>query len=173
MQTESYRAPRVSVRSLAHTSHKVATAAAHLLVLTAFRSVGLLDQNVPPNGAGTTPGMLGYMFWAAEYPMMTDFPSHAASSSIFRHYLDAGWHFREQFVFQLFAVPYATLYLLSALFMWVFRPIVATKVAAAVMLAVLPAGLMVLCWGLRKSPLLGLWGLVPVWGVVSHWGFIH
>ena len=32
---------------------------------------------------------------------------------------------------------------------------------------------MVLCWGLRKSPLLGLWGLVPVWGAVTHWGFIH
>lgn len=25
-------------------------------------------QTVTPNGAGTTPGMLGYMFWAAEYP---------------------------------------------------------------------------------------------------------
>lgn len=25
-------------------------------------------QTVPPNGAGTTPAMLGYMFWAAEYP---------------------------------------------------------------------------------------------------------
>ena len=25
-------------------------------------------QTVLPNGAGTTPGLLGYMFWAAEYP---------------------------------------------------------------------------------------------------------
>ena len=25
-------------------------------------------QGVLPNGAGTTPGMLGYMFWAAEKP---------------------------------------------------------------------------------------------------------
>jgi hypothetical protein len=25
-------------------------------------------RNVPPNGAGTTPGMLGWMFWAAEKP---------------------------------------------------------------------------------------------------------
>ena len=25
-------------------------------------------QTVEPNGAGTTPGLLGYMFWAAEYP---------------------------------------------------------------------------------------------------------
>ena len=117
--------------------------------------------------------VVGAPFWAAEYPMMTDFPFHAASSSIFRHYLDAGWHFREQFVFQLLAVPYVTLYLLSALLMWVLSPIVATKAAAALMLAILPGGLMVLCWGLKKSPLLGLWGLVPVWGVVTHWGFIH
>ncbi|MEP6594930.1 MAG: hypothetical protein ABJA71_03240 [Ginsengibacter sp.] len=25
-------------------------------------------QTVVPNGAGTTPGMLGFMFWAAETP---------------------------------------------------------------------------------------------------------
>ena len=56
--------------------------------------------------------------------------------------------------------------------MVVLPPIVATKLAAALLLALLPIGLMVLCWGLRKSPFLGLWGLVPVWGVLSHWGFI-
>lgn len=123
--------------------------------------------------AATIIYVVGAPFWAAEYPMMTDFPFHAASSSIFRHYLDGGWHFREQFVFQLFAVPYVTLYALAAIFMLVLPPIIATKFAAAVMLALLPTGLMVLCWGLRKSPLLGLWGLVPVWGAVTHWGFIN
>jgi hypothetical protein len=117
--------------------------------------------------------VIGAPFWATEYPMMTDFPFHAASSSIFRHYLDAGWHFREQFVFQLLTVPYATFYVLSALLMLVLPPVIASKVAAALLLALLPVGLMVLCWGLNKSPLLGLWGLVPVWGVVTHWGFIN
>lgn len=29
-------------------------------------STGSFVENVAPNGAGTTPGMLGYMFWAAE-----------------------------------------------------------------------------------------------------------
>jgi len=29
-------------------------------------ATGTYVQTVPPNGAGTTPGMLGYMFWAAE-----------------------------------------------------------------------------------------------------------
>jgi hypothetical protein len=116
--------------------------------------------------------VVGAPFWAAEYPMMTDFPFHTASSSVFRHYADPSWHFHEQFVFQVFAVPYVTLYAISAIFMIVLPPIVATKFAAALLLALLPIGLMVLCWGLRKSPLLGLWGLVPVWGVLAHWGFI-
>jgi hypothetical protein len=31
-------------------------------------STGSYVQTVAPNGAGTTPGMLGYMFWAAECP---------------------------------------------------------------------------------------------------------
>jgi hypothetical protein len=117
--------------------------------------------------------VVGAPFWVADYPMMTDFPFHTASSSVFRHYTDAGWHFHEQFVFQMFAVPYVSLYALSAIFMLVLPPVVATKLAAALLLALLPIGLMVLCWGLRKSPLLGLWGLVPVWGVLTHWGFVN
>ncbi|MBW2718647.1 MAG: hypothetical protein JRD94_08860 [Deltaproteobacteria bacterium] len=101
---------------------------------------------------------------------MTEFPFHAASSSVFRHYTDPGWHFHEQFAFQMLAVPHVTLYALAATFMIVLPPIAATKLAAALLLALLPVGLMVLCWGLRKSPFLGLWGLVPVWGVLGHWG---
>jgi hypothetical protein len=31
-------------------------------------TTGSFTQTVAPNGAGTTPGMLGYMFWAAEQP---------------------------------------------------------------------------------------------------------
>jgi len=116
--------------------------------------------------------VVGAPFWAADYPMMTEFPFHAASSSVFRHYTDPGWHFHEQFVFQMLAVPHVTLYALSAVFMIILPPIVATKLAAGLMLSLLPVGLMVLCWGLRKSPFLGLWGLVPVWGVLSHWGLI-
>lgn len=122
--------------------------------------------------AATIIYVVGAPFWVADYPMMTDFPFHTASSSVFRHYADAGWHFREQFVFQMFTVPYVTLYVLSAIFMIVLPPLAATKLAAALLLALLPIGLMVLCWGLRKSPLLGLWGLVPVWGVLAHWGFV-
>lgn len=116
--------------------------------------------------------VVGAPLWSASYPMMTDFPFHTASSSILRHYLDEGWHFHEQFVFQVFAAPYVTFYALAAVFMLVLPPLAATKLAAAIMLALLPIGLMVLCWGLGKSPLLGLWGLVLVWGSVTHWGFI-
>lgn len=117
--------------------------------------------------------VVGAPFWATEYPMMTDFPFHAASSSVFRHYLDASWHFKEQFVFQILSAPYVSFYGLAAVFMLVLPPLGATKLAAGLLLALLPIGLMVLCWGLRKSPLIGLWGLVPIWGVVTHWGFIH
>jgi hypothetical protein len=122
--------------------------------------------------AATITYVVGAPFWAADYPMMTEFPFHTASSSVFRHYSDAGWHFHEQFVFQLLAVPQVTLYALSAIFMVVLPPIAATKLAAGLLMALLPIGLMVLCWGLRKSPLLGLWGLVPVWGVLAHWGLV-
>ena len=121
--------------------------------------------------AATIVYVIGAPLWAAEYPMMTDFPFH--TSSVFRHYFDRGWHFYEQFVFQLLSVPYVTFYALSAIFMLVLPPLTATKLAAGIMLALLPVGLMVLCWGLRKSPLLGLWGLVPVWGSATHWGFIN
>jgi hypothetical protein len=123
--------------------------------------------------AATIVYVVGAPLWATEYPMMTDFPFHAASASVFRHYLDSGWHFEEQFVFQVFSAPYVTFYGLAAIFMLVLSPVVATKLAAALLLALLPIGLMILCWGLRKSPLIGLWGLVLVWGVVTHWGFIH
>ncbi|MFZ1863116.1 MAG: hypothetical protein WAU39_02745 [Polyangiales bacterium] len=116
--------------------------------------------------------VIGAPLWSAAYPMMTDFPFQTAASSVFRHYNDPSWHFKEQFVFQWFAVPYVTPFALSALFMFVLPPVVATKLATGLLLALLPAGLMVLCWGLRKSPLLGLWGLVPVWGVLTHWGFV-
>ena len=124
-------------------------------------------------GASATIGyVIGAPLSSAEYPMMTDFPFHTASSSILRHYGDADWHFREQFALQPLTVPYLTLYGLSALLMVVLPPVVATKIAAAFLLALLPAGLMVLCAGMRKSPFLGLWGLVPAWGVLAHWGFV-
>lgn len=32
------------------------------------KSTGGFARTAPPDGAGTTPGMLGYMFWAAERP---------------------------------------------------------------------------------------------------------
>lgn len=123
--------------------------------------------------AATVLYFVGSPLASTEYPMMTDFPMHTASASVFRHYGDPEWHFREQFVFQLFSVPSLTLYGSSAAFMLLLPPVAATKLAAGLMLAMLPVGLMVLCWGMRKSPFLGLWGLVPVWGVLTSWGFIN
>ena len=111
--------------------------------------------------------------WAAHTPMMVDMPFHTAASSVFRHYFDPEWHFREQFELQLLQVPYLSFYGLIAGLMTLFSPLVATRIAIAVMLSMVPAGLAILAWGLKKSPLLGLLGLFPVWGVLTHWGFIN
>lgn len=110
---------------------------------------------------------------ASHYPMMTDLPLHAANASVVRHYFDASWHFSEQFELQPFAVPYMSFYALAALLMLVLPPLLAVKIAIAIMLALLPIGLAVLCWGLRKSPLLGVAGLGLVWGSLTQWGFIN
>ncbi|MCC6523562.1 MAG: hypothetical protein IT373_12970 [Polyangiaceae bacterium] len=112
-------------------------------------------------------------FLAARYPMMTDLPFHAANASALRHYFDPAWHFQEQFELQPFAVPYVSFYGLAAFFMLFVGPLAAVKVAAALMLALLPAGLAVLAWGMRKSPLLGLPGLGLVWGGLTSWGFLN
>ncbi|WP_437631546.1 hypothetical protein [Sorangium sp. So ce854] len=107
------------------------------------------------------------------YPPMTDLPFHAAQTAVFRHYLDPAWHFREQFTLQPLAVPYMSMYALGALLMLVLPPVAAVKVAAAAMLALLPAGLAVLFHGLKRSPLLGALGLVVVWCNLTHWGFLN
>ncbi|WP_437606674.1 hypothetical protein WMF20_37810 [Sorangium sp. So ce834] len=107
------------------------------------------------------------------YPPMTDLPFHAAQTAALRHYLDPAWHFREQFTLQPLAVPYMSMYALGALLMLVLPPVAAVKVAAAVMLALLPAGLAVLFHGLKRSPLLGVLGLVLVWCNLTHWGFLN
>jgi hypothetical protein len=110
---------------------------------------------------------------ASRYPAMTDFPFHAAQTSILRHYWDADWGFREQFRLQPIAVPYLSMYALGALLMLVFPPVVAVKIAGAGMLLLLPLGLAVLFRGLGRSPLLGLLGLGLVWCTLTHWGFLN
>lgn len=112
-------------------------------------------------------------FAAARYPMMTDLPFHAANASIIRHYFDPSWHFQEQFVLQPLRVPYLSSYLLSALFMLVADPIVATKISTAAMLALLPAGLCVLLRAMGKSALLALLGVPFMWCALSSWGFVN
>ena len=111
--------------------------------------------------------------WVARYPLMTDLPFHTANAAVFRHYLDDAWHFREQFVLQPFAVPYLTTYLIAALLMTFTSAVTAMKVAAAVMLLLLPAGLAVLCHGMRKSSLLGVAGLGLAWCGLTSWGFVN
>jgi hypothetical protein len=117
--------------------------------------------------------VLGAPLWSARYPMMTDLPFHAATASIIRHYFDADFHFREQFAPQFLAVPYLTFYLVAAAAMFVVDAVVAIKVAAAVMLSLLPIGLAVLGRAFGKTPLVGVAGLAMVWCGLTTWGFIN
>ncbi len=107
------------------------------------------------------------------YPPMTDLPFHAAQSAVFAHHGDPSWHFAEQFVRQPFAVPYMALFAVTAALMLVLPAVAATKLAAAVLLALLPAGLAVLLRGMKKSPLLGAFGLLAVWGPLTHMAFLN
>ena len=116
---------------------------------------------------------IAWPFWVARYPPMTDLPFHAAETSIFRHYFDASWHFREQFELHPMSVPYVSSYLLGAFFMLFFSPVTAVKMATVLMLSALPLGLATLAWGMRKSPLLGMAALPFVWCDLTHWGFVN
>ncbi|MEJ7729982.1 MAG: hypothetical protein WKG00_12270 [Polyangiaceae bacterium] len=107
------------------------------------------------------------------YPPMVDLPAHAAQSATFRHYLDASWHFQEQFELRPFEVPYLSFYAVGALAMLVLPPPAAMKVAVAVMLALLPLGLALLLRGMRKSPLLAVCALPLLWNPLVHWGFLN
>lgn len=110
---------------------------------------------------------------AADTPMLTDLPFHTATAAGMLHYFDPAWHFQEQFELRPFSVPYVSFYGLMAILMTVFSPLVATRIAIALLFALLPMGFATLAWGMKKSPLLGLLALFPVWGVLTHWGFVN
>jgi hypothetical protein len=117
--------------------------------------------------------VIGYPFFLATYPPITDLPLHGTDTSILRHFFDPAYHFREQFELHFLEMPYATQYFLGAFFA-VFLPITwATKLTAAMMLLLLPAGLAVLFHGMKKSPLWGVLGLGFVWCSLTHWGFLN
>lgn len=116
------------------------------------------------------------VFWplfSATYPPITDLPFHAAQTSALRHWLDDSYGFRAQFDLRPLAVPYLSSYVLGALFMLVLPATTAVKLATGVMLLLLPAGLATLAWGMRKSPIIGLYGVPLAWGHLTHWGFIN
>jgi hypothetical protein len=112
-------------------------------------------------------------FLVARYPPMTDLPAHAAAISAIRHYLDPSFHFREQFTLRPLAVPYVSMYAIGAALMLVLPALAATKIAAAVMIGLVPAGLAVMFHGMKKSPLLGVLGLGVAWCNLTHRGFLN
>lgn len=116
---------------------------------------------------------VGMPFLVCRFPPLTDFPFHAVGSSIVRHHGDPAFGFERQFDLTPLSVPYCSLYVLGAFFMLFFDAVVATKLAATVLLSAVPIGLGTLAWGLRKSPWLGLTAAPLVWGHLTHWGFIN
>jgi hypothetical protein len=112
-------------------------------------------------------------FLVTRYPPMTDLPFHAAQTSTFRHYLDPSFHQREQFELHPLAVPYMSMYAIGAALMLVLPALAATKIAAVIMILLVPAGLAVMFHGMKKSPLLGLLGLGLAWCNLTHWGFLN
>jgi len=117
--------------------------------------------------------VVAYPFTVVTHPPITDLPFHATEVSIVRHYFDPAYHFREQFELHFLSAPYATMTLLGAFFA-LFMPVTAaTKLMAVVMLALLPGGLAVLFYGMKKSPLWGILGLAFVWSLLTHWGFLN
>lgn len=112
-------------------------------------------------------------FFETRYAPMTDLPFHAANTGIVRHYNDPAFHLREQFELAPIGVPYVSSYAIGALLMLFLPSWVAVKIAAAVMLALLPLGLGVMFHGMKKSPLLGLTALPFVWNFLTHWGFLN
>lgn len=112
-------------------------------------------------------------FFVCRFPPLTDFPFHAVGASIFRHHGDPAFAFDRQFELTPLTVPYCSLYALGAFFMLFTDAVVATKLAAAVLLSAVPIGLGTAAWGLRKSPWIGLAGAPFIWGHLTHWGFIN
>jgi hypothetical protein len=68
-----------------------------------------------------------YPFTLSKLPPITDLPFHATSISIFRHYWDPSFHFREQFTLHPLEVPYISMYLLGVLFALVLPVVDAVK----------------------------------------------
>lgn len=111
-------------------------------------------------------------FTVVTYPPLNDLPMQASITSIFRHWLDPAWHFREQFQPQLLQIPTLTNYVVGAFFA-LFLPIaVAVKLSSLLMIALLPLGLAVYFLGMKKSPLLGVAAAGLSWGTLTEWGFL-
>ena len=110
-------------------------------------------------------------FFATDRPPLVDLPTHAAQISIFRHYFDPAFHFREQFTLHPLQVPYLSMFAVGSIAALVFPITGAAKISVLSMLCLLPVGLAVFFLGMKKSPYWGLLGLGLIWTEVLSWGF--
>ncbi len=132
-----------------------------------------LDGLLALVATGVTAYALVAPLTAVHYPPMTDLPMHAAVTSALRHWFDPAWHFQDQFELQPLRAPVLTIYALGAALALILPIAVAVKAATAVALATLPAGLAVLCKGLKKPPAMGIAAAGLAWGTFTDWGFVN
>jgi len=111
-------------------------------------------------------------FLVVKYPPLNDLPMNASITSIFRHWFDPAWHFREQFQPQFLQMPTLTNYVVGA-FLALFLPISwAVKISSLLLIALLPLGLAVYLHGMKKDPLGGVAAAGFAWASLVQWGFI-
>lgn len=121
----------------------------------------------------TVIGVVALPFSQVHHAPLTDMPFHAAQASIFRHYWDPAWHFREQFELHPFEVPYVSLYVLGALVACVVPIAQAMKLVSIVAFVTLPLGVAVTLREQGKSPLGAVLAVALVWSSQTHWGFLN
>jgi hypothetical protein len=144
-------------------------------VARARRALGRspLEVSLVVAALGAALYVLAAPFAVSRYPPMTDLPFHATHTATFRHYWDPAYHLREQFELHPVSVPYMSMYAIGAALMLVLPVVLSVKIASAIMLGLVPAGLAVMFHGMKKSPLLGLLGLGLCWCNLAHWGFLN
>jgi hypothetical protein len=131
-----------------------------------------LDGLLGLAAVGVTAYALLGPFCVVKYPPLTDLPMHAAVTSTLRHWFDPAWHFREQFELQPLRVPNLTLFVLGAILELVLPAHWAVKIAALILISLLPIGLAVYCRGLKKNATMGVAALCLAWGPLTQWGFV-
>jgi hypothetical protein len=101
-----------------------------------------------------------------------DLPDNIALAALMDDALTPGTVAAEHYRVQPLLVPYTAFYALAAVMVAIFGVVLGTKLTVAVIVLLLPLGLMKLCLTLGRDPRLGLAGFGLAWGHNTIWGFV-